>query len=78
MAAFLGQQLVFQMHRPRTRFFKAAHHMHDIQRLTIASIAIHQHRQAGSAHHLAHMPGHIIHRDHAKIGQAHGGRHGST
>jgi hypothetical protein len=43
---FLGSNLVLQMHRGGPGILEAAHHVHDVERLAIAGVAIHQHRQA--------------------------------
>ena len=49
MAAFLRQQLVLDMHRAGAGILEAAHHVHDVQRLAIAGVAVDQQRQARGA-----------------------------
>jgi Fe-S cluster assembly protein SufD len=78
VAAFLGQQLVFQVHRAGAGFLEGAGHMHDVQRFAIAGIAIDQHRQAGGAADLTNPEADIVHRDHTQIRQAHGRGHGGA
>ena len=52
MAAFLRQQLVLDLHRAGARVLEGAHHVHDIERLAVAGVAVHQHRQAAGARDL--------------------------
>ena len=53
MAAFLRQQLVLDMDRAGAGFLERAHHVHDVERLAVAGVAVDQHRQAGGAGDLA-------------------------
>ena len=75
VAALLRQQLVLDMHRRRTRVFKGADHVHDVERFAIAGIAVDQQRQAGGTGDLAHEEAHLVDGDHAEIGDAHRRRH---
>ena len=75
VAAFLRQQLVFDMHRGGAGILEAAHHVHDVERLAVAGVAIDQQRQPGRAGDLAHEEAHLVHRDDPEIGQAHRGGH---
>ena len=78
MPTFLGQQLVLDMHRSGAGVLEAAHHVHHVQRLTVAGITVHQHRQAGGARHLANEKTHLVHGDDPEVRQPHAGRHGGT
>ncbi len=78
MPAFLGKQLVLDLHGGGPGFFEAADHVHDVERLAKAGVAIHQYGQTGCAGDLADVEAHIVDGDHAEIGQAHGRGHGSA
>ena len=75
MAAFLRQQLVFHMHGGGARILECANHVHYVQRLAIARIAIHQQRQPRRPRDLANEEGHLIDRDHPDVRDAHGSGH---
>ena len=75
MAAFLRQQLVLDVNGRSACVLEGAHHVHDIERLAIAGVAIDQHRQAAGARHLADEEGDFLDRDDAEIRQAHRRRH---
>ena len=78
MAAFLRQQLVLDVHRAGAGVLEAAYHVHHVQRLSVAGVAVHQHGQTGGAGDLADEKTNVVHRDHAQIRQAHGGAHRRT
>ena len=46
MAAFLGQELIFQMNRAGTRFLEHANGVHHVQGFAVSGVAIDQQRQA--------------------------------
>ena len=71
MAAFLRQQLVLDMHRAGAGILEDAHHVHDVQRLAVAGVAVDQHRQARRAGDLADEKRDLVDGDDAEIGQAH-------
>ena len=71
VAAFLRQQLVLDMHRGGAGILEAAHHVHHVERLAVAGVAVHQQRQAGRAGDLADEEAHLVHRDHAEVGDTH-------
>ena len=75
VAAFLGQHLVLDMDRAGAGLLEGAHHVHDVQRLAVAGVAVDQHRQARGARDLADEEADLVDRDDAEIGQAHRGRH---
>ena len=75
MAAFLRQQLVFDMDGRGARILEAAHHMHDVERFAMAGVAVDENRQARGARHLANEETDLLHRDDAEIGQPHGAGH---
>ena len=75
MAALLRQDLVLDMDRAGARLLEGAHHVHDVQRLAVAGVAVDQHRQARGARDLADEEADLVDRDDAEIGQAHRGRH---
>ena len=75
VAALLRQQLVLDMHRRGAGVLEAAHHVHDVERLAVAGVAVDQQRQTGGARDLADEEAHLVHRDHAEVGDAHRGGH---
>ena len=62
----------------RARVLEAAHHVHDVERLAVAGVAIDQQRQSGRAGDLADEEAHLVHRDHADVGDAHRRGHRRT
>ena len=78
VAAFLRQQLVLDVHRGGAGVLEAAHHVHDVERLAVAGVAVHQQRQAGRAGDLADEEAHLVDGDHAEVGQAHRRGHRGT
>ena len=76
VAALLWQDLVLDVHRRRAGVLEAPHHRHDVERLAIAGVAVHQHRQRGRARDLADEKTDFVHGNHAEVRQAHAGGHG--
>ena len=75
MAAFLGQQLVLDMNGAGAGFLEDADHVHDVERLAIAGVAVDQQRQAARAGDLADEERDLVDGDDAEVGQAHRCRH---
>ncbi len=75
VSAFLGQHLILDVHGARTNLLKGAHHVHDVERLAIAGIAVDEQWKTSCANDLAHKEGDFLHRDDAEVGQAHGSGH---
>ena len=71
VAALLGQDLVLDVDRAGAGILEGAHHVHDVQRLAVAGVAVDQHRQARRARDLADEEADLVDRDDAEVGQAH-------
>ena len=71
VAAFLRQYLVFDLHRGGAGVLQLAHQTHDVERLAVAGIAVHQHRQASSPDELASGVAQFFQGNHAEVGQGH-------
>ena len=71
MAALLGQDLVLDMDRAGARILEGAHHVHDVQRLAVAGVAVDQHRQPRRARDLPDEEADLVDRDDAEVGQPH-------
>ena len=59
----------------RARILERADHVHHVQRLAIAGVAVHQHRQRAGPRDLADEEADLVDRDHAEVRQPHAGRH---
>ena len=71
VAALLGQDLVLDMDGAGAGILEGAHHVHDVQRLAVARVAVDQHRQARRARDLADEEADLVDGDDAEVGQAH-------
>src|SRR5690606_25263460 len=78
MAAFLWKQLVLNVDSSGTCVLECTHHMHDIERFTVASVSIDKQRQSTCPCDLADEEGNLIHCNHAEVRYSHGGGHGSS
>jgi hypothetical protein len=75
MPAFLGQQLIFQMDRPGAGLLEGAYHVHRVERLAIAGVAIDEHGQRAGACDLTDEEADLVDGDDAEIGDPHRRRH---
>ncbi len=66
------------MDRAGAGLLEGPHHVHDVQRLAVARVAIDQHRQARGARDLADEEADLVDGDNAEIGQAHRSGHART
>ena len=78
VAAFLGEQLVFEMHGAGAGFLESADGVHDVERFAVAGVAVDKERQARRAGDLADEKADLVDRDDAEVGNAHGGGHRRT
>ena len=72
---FFGSSWSSMCTAPAPGILEGADHVHDVQRLAVAGVAVDQHRQAGGARDLADEEADLVDGDDAEIGQAHRGRH---
>lgn len=63
------------MDRAGARVLEDADHVHDVQRLAIAGVAVDEERQARGAGDLPDEEGDLVDGDDPEVGQAHGGGH---
>jgi hypothetical protein len=75
MPALLGQELVLDLHRACARILERADHLHDVERLAEARIAVDQDRQSARPRDLAGEEADVVDRHDAEVGQTHLRRH---
>ena len=78
MAAFFRQHLVLDLHCGGARLLQLANQAHDVERLAVSGIAVHQDRQAGGANQLASRVAQFFQGDDAEVRQRHRGAEGGA
>ena len=73
VAAFLRQPLVLDLHGGGAGILEGPHHLHDVQGLAEAGVAVDEDGELRGARHLPHVEAHFVEGEDAEVGQPHGG-----